>query len=123
MCKHCHTFGPYDDINGSHIAVCGDHPVGCPRSYKDGENLKRKELEHHATECELEPVKCAFFDAGCRTPIPRKDLTKHMESNTQIHLQECLELQLQMADDYQKLVTFFTELKGKFDVLQPAMRN
>ena len=118
MCKHCRTFGPHDEINGSHIAECGDYPVGCPRGCKHGEKLKRKELEQHAMECELEPVKCAFFDAGCRETIPRKDLKEHMDSSMQSHLQKSLELQLQMANDYQKLVTFFTELKGKFDILQ-----
>ena len=117
MCQYCATFGPHNEINSSHIEECGDYPVKCPRGCKDGEKLKRKELEHHATECELEPVKCAFFDVGCRTPLPRKDLKEHMELNTQTHLQECLELQLAMAGDYQKLMSFFTELKGKFDIL------
>ena len=114
-CQHCQISGPDDQINGIHRMECGDYPVGCPRGCKYGEKLKQKELKQHAMECELEPVKCAFFDAGCRVTIPRKDLKEHMDSSTQIHLQKCLELQLRMAGDYQKLVT---ELKGNFDVLQ-----
>ena len=110
-CQYCHLSGPHDEINGSHIARCGDYPIGCPRNCKGGEKLKQKELEQHATKCELEPVQCAFFDAGCRVPLLRKDLRKHMESRMQSHLQNCLQLQLQMANDYRKL-------KGNFDMLQ-----
>lgn len=119
-CKYCHIFGPHDEINGSHVKECGDYPTGCPRGCKNGEKLKQKELKQHAMECELEPVKCAFFDAGCRVMIPWKDL---MESSTQNHLQNCLELQFQMANDYQKLVTFFTELKGNLTSYKPIMTS
>ena len=41
-----------------------------------------------------------------------------MESDTQAHHQSCLELQLKMEKDYDMLVTFFKDLKGKFDVLE-----
>ena len=41
-----------------------------------------------------------------------------MESDTQAHLQSCLELQPKMEKDYDMWVTFFKDLKGKFDVLE-----
>ncbi len=37
--------------------------------------------------CPLEPVKCPFFEAGCREIILRKDLAAHKASNTEHHLE------------------------------------
>ena len=117
FCEHCRKFGHYDEIHGAHVTECSEYPVVCPRECTQGKKLKRKDLESHSAICELEPVRCSFFEAGCDTSVPRKDLLQHMESNTQLHLQKCMETQLRMSEDYDKLVTFFKELKGKFDVL------
>ena len=112
--------GPYDEINGpeAHVKECDEYPVECPRGCEDGKQLKRKELELHLTICKLEPVKCIFSEAGCKLSPQRKDVAKHMESDTQAYLQSCLELQLKMEKDYDMLVTFFKDLKGRFDVLE-----
>ena len=118
-CKCC-LKGGHDEINGpeAHVKECDEYPVECPRGCEDGKQLKRKELELHLTICKLEPAKCIFSETGCKASPQRKDVAKHMESDTQAHLQSCLELQLKMDKDYNMLVTFFKDLKEKFDVLE-----
>ena len=43
-------------------------------------------MKGHCDICPLEPLDCPFKDAGCTDKIKRKDMEKHIESNTHHHL-------------------------------------
>ena len=96
-----------------HVAECDDYPVGCQRKCDKGKHIKRKQVGEHAKVCPVEPVKCVFFDSGCLTTLPRKDIAEfeHMESNARVHLLYCLGAQ-------QKLAEKLSELKLSHEKLQ-----
>ena len=85
-CQHCGVSGIHKEITTSHLKVCPDLPLVCPR-HCGGMGIKRKNLHFHTQRCPLAPVQCPFFEAGCKEEIPRKDLEAHTASNTQHHLQ------------------------------------
>ena len=122
LCEFCSLGGPHNEITGPHVAKCSEYPVGCPRKCDEGKHIKRKDAPEHTKVCPLEPVNCAFFDSGCRTTLPRKDIAAHMESNTQQHLQYCIAAQQNLVQSfnaqYQSLVHHFSALKTAHDQLQ-----
>ena len=122
LCEFCSLGGPHNEITGPHVAKCSEYPVGCPRKCDEGKHIKRKDAPEHTKVCLLEPVNCAFFDSGCRTTLPRKDIATHMESNTQQHLQYCMAAQQNLVQSfnaqYQSLVHHFSALTAAHDHLQ-----
>ncbi len=86
LCKYCNTKGMYKEITKSHLDECFFFPIACSNNCGH-EKIQRKKLAGHQKVCPLEPVKCPFFEAGCREMIPRKDLAAHKASNTEHHLE------------------------------------
>ena len=85
-CPHCRALGAHDYVTVKHAEKCEEAPLNCPRGCKEGIGIKRKELDEHKEVCKLEPIKCPFFDAGCKEPLIRKDLNLHLEQSTNQHL-------------------------------------
>ena len=113
-CPHCNMKGPCDALN-SHLALCQEYPVGCPRGCGSGKQIKRKELLAHANSCPLEPVPCPLVGAGCSATIARKDLSSHMQSNTQFHLLCCIEMQRKQGALFDKR---FSKLRAEHESLK-----
>jgi len=43
-------------------------------------------MDDHRSRCELEPVECEYYEAGCKVDLVRKDFNSHMSENKQIHI-------------------------------------
>ena len=87
QCQYCNTEGMHTEITAkSHLDICAGFPISCPNNCGH-EKVQRWLLADHQKLCPLEPVKCPFFEAGCRKLIPRKDLAAHKASNTEHHLE------------------------------------
>ncbi len=87
QCQYCKLWGMYKKITAkSHLDECVGFPVSCPNNCGH-QKMQRKNLAGHQKVCPLQPVKCPFFEAGCRKMILRKDLAAHKASNTEHHLE------------------------------------
>lgn len=77
--------GPRRFTRAVHYDVCPEFPLTCPN--KCGINdIKRKDMSNHRSECPQEPVCCPFAEAGCWDRPQRCQLNGHMTSNQQQHL-------------------------------------
>ncbi len=86
-CQYCKEESFYKEITTKgHLDKCLFFPLDCPNNCWHGK-IQRKDLMDHQKECPLEPVKCPFFDAGCKHEMPRKELTAHKASNAASHLE------------------------------------
>ncbi len=86
QCQYCTLEGMHKEITAkSHLDKCVGFPVSCPNNCEH--EIQRKNLADHQKVCSLEPVKCPFFEAGCRKMILRKHLAAHKASNTEHHLE------------------------------------
>ena len=75
----------------------------CPKRCGQDVGLVRKNLAEHANICLLEHVHCSFHEAGCDDVVLRKDLTAHLESNTQVHLMKLLTAYCKLKEDFTRL--------------------
>ena len=108
-CKYCGKLDHYEVISGKHTTVCEEYPVKCPRGCALPSVIKRKDLAKHAKICPLEMVQCPFIEAGCSARVLRREITAHMESNTQQHLV--------------KMMTAYSKLKIEHDNLSSQVEN
>ena len=121
-CEYCGHRGTFRDITGkitmlwgpitldSHYGNCDQYPLECPN--KCGEtDIKRRDMKGHCDLCPLEPLDCPFKDAGCTDKIQRKDMEKHIESNTQHHL-------MMVFKSHQELMKANQELKARVENLE-----
>ena len=61
-------------------------------------------MEKHLTQCPLQLVECEFANAGCQVRVPRRDLARHMEEESQCHLLSISLLNLGLTRDlHQKM--------------------
>ena len=87
QCQYCTLEGMHKEITAkSHLDKCPRFPISCPNNCGH-EKIQRKNLADHQKVCPLQPVKCPFFEAGCRKMILRKYLAAHKASNTEHHLE------------------------------------
>ena len=49
-----------------------------------------KDIDTHIKECPNQVIKCPFNDIGCEIETKREMMDKHMETNTQAHLQNAV---------------------------------
>lgn len=86
-CNYCNFEGPHATVVNDHLPVCDKFPTRCPNNCD--EIMCRAEVKRHLdTVCPLQPVKCEFEFAGCRSDrLHRKELRKHMDGNVQSHLE------------------------------------
>lgn len=74
-------------INGQHVTVCEEYPLNCPSGCTQSSEIKQKDLNKHAEVCPLEKVPCPFSEVGCNTSILQKDLSVHIETSVQQHME------------------------------------
>lgn len=85
LCNYCNFEGSHGSIINDHLPVCEKFPTKCTNC---DELMCRADIKKHIdTVCPLQVVKCDFDYAGCTgNNLHRKDIKKHMEHNTQYHL-------------------------------------
>ena len=84
-CMHCGFKATYEVVSEQHWPECQNYPVPCPNRCQIGA-VERNTLEDHLKMCSLQVVDCDFSYAGCNKKLPRQDMEKHVEENTQKHL-------------------------------------
>ena len=85
-CNYCSYEGSHSSVVNEHLPICDKFPTRCPNNCD--EMLCRGDVKKHLdTECTLQVVKCDFEFAGCTAHnLHRRDVKRHMDSNTQVHL-------------------------------------
>ena len=116
-CTYCGKEDHHETIIGKHTTICKEYPVNCPRGCVPPSGIKRKDLEKHAEICLLEKVSCPFKEAGCDVRVLRKDLSDHMESNTQQHLMKMMTAYSKLKVEHTKLYSKHSSLKEGFEWL------
>ena len=123
-CEYCGHRGTFMDITGirlglglrlestSHYDNCDQYPLECPNKCSET-NIKRRDMKGHCDICPLEPLDCPFKDAGCTDKIQRKDMEKHIESNTQQHL----------LKSHQILMKAYQQLKKSHQMLRERVKD
>ena len=85
VCKYCNTFQCLQCDLPSHLEVCGQYPVTCPKGC--GATITRTSLDHHVTNwCPLAIVECEYAYAGCKAKVSRKDVKEHAKQSMENHL-------------------------------------
>ncbi len=117
QCQYCTLEGMHKKITTrSHLNRCPRFPFPCPNNCGH-EKIQRKNLADHQKVCPLEPVKCPFFEAGCKETILRKDLAAHKASNTEHHLElmiaETVTLKMKADKSEQKANKFEQEAEAE----------
>ena len=113
-----------DSLSGNdyfgHQATCLEAPLTCPNKC-GSENIKRKDMDSHHSECPNEHMECPFTEAGCKGVILRCQLQDHMTSNIQQHLmmvmKDCKETKNKLAKAQTELVETKQELKDALERL------
>ena len=103
-CPHCTFETTFDKGTSTHALVCTHYPQPCPNRCDVG-TVPRCEIEKHLMSCPLQVVECDFAQAGCKMMIPRKDVTKHVTENAQVHLINATLLNLQLTKQLHKEMT------------------
>lgn len=86
-CTHCNRDFTADTLQ-SHHSKCPQFPVPCPFRCGLFDLIPRQSLEHHKKEnCPLANAKnCVYQEAGCGFRGNAKDMSEHMETGKQGHL-------------------------------------
>ncbi len=85
QCKFCDYKGIYGDMPNSHWPVCGGYPVACPHNCSVND-MPRRLLNQHLSECPKRTVQCCYGYAGCSTPLQGDEVRDHMEGSVAVHL-------------------------------------
>ena len=91
-----------------HQEECLFKEIKCPNDCGDS-MLRRDEAQHRAEDCELEEVTCTYCCVGCSEQVMRKNYSKHLEDNAQVH-------SLMMVQG-------FTQMNKAIETLQSEMRR
>ena len=113
-CAYCNAQGEHQHILGSHVEECPSYPLTCP--LQCGARLIRKDLESHHSTCPLECVLCPFSGSGCKTKIHRKDLEKHVETNTTQHV-------IMLAESHTALQAEHAALQSKVQAIASVIKS
>ena len=89
ICRHCGKKGTFDGIESSHYTVCTLLPVPCPTGCST--QVPRNQLLAHLGECYRRPVKCKYRHIGCPAVLEAKDMERHLETQTDTHLELSME--------------------------------
>ena len=84
-CKFCNHKGIYEQIPQFHWPICEGYPVPCPHNCSVND-MPRKMLNHHLSECPKRNVQCCFSYAGCSTSLQGDEIQQHMDDNLTTHL-------------------------------------
>ena len=101
VCLHCQEKGTYSEISGKHQEFCPETTVECDKMC--GTNFKRKDSEKHKRKCPEEEYTCPFYEAGCTMTLKKRDLDKHLITDTQKHLSLLMAAYLSVKQELHEL--------------------
>ncbi len=123
QCQYCTLEGMHKEITAKrHLDKCPRFLVSCPNNCGH-EKIQRKNLADHQKVCPLQPVKCPFFEAGCRKMILRKYLAAHKASNTEHHLELVMTETVTLKHKATNLEHKATNLEHKANNLEHKANN
>ena len=62
-----------------------------------------KDIDTHIKECPNQVIKCPYHDIGCEIAMKREVMDKHMETNTQAHLQNAVKKITHLQETVKKM--------------------
>ena len=117
-CPHCKEAGIYTDITTTHLRKCPGVKIQCPHSC-GVQNIRRKKLPEHLSNCPNEVIPCNWSEIGCTTRLPRKTMKNHEQHSTDLHLAIATKAISVLKSETRNIVGVcklanFTTLKGSF---------
>ena len=120
-CQYCYYEDTYQAITTQHCNECSHCLLPCPNNCGTTDIL-RADLDNHRSRCELEPVECPYYEAGCCVRVVRREFDAHMSRNQQNHIivllrafeetkRQLSESQRELGECQRKL----SECQGKLD--------
>ena len=85
QCQYCQYEDTYQTIINQHYNKCPCYPLPCPNMC-GATGIQRANMANHRSRCELEPMECPFYEAGCTVRVLRREFGAHMSGNQQNHL-------------------------------------
>ena len=85
QCQYCHYEDTYQIMATKHYDECRSYLLPCPNNCGTT-GILRTDMANHRSRCELEPVKCPYYEAGCCARILRREFDAHMSENQQNHI-------------------------------------
>ena len=111
VCTHCKDLMTHDSLD-DHYLICEEIVIFCHR--KCGQKLRRCNLKVHEDTCPYVPVKCPFYDAGCKENLTRKELTDHVANNSNSHLMKVMASYSMLKADHDSLQATVKTVKKEF---------
>ena len=121
QCQYCYYEDTYLAITTQHCNECSRCLLPCPNNCGTTDIL-RADLDNHRSRCELEPVECPYYEAGCCVRVVRREFDAHMSQNQQNHILVLLrafeETKRQLSESQRELGECqrkLSECQGKLD--------
>lgn len=111
-CLYCNGTGKHEDITTSHLEVCPDYPIRCPKECKTGLKLPRRQMKEHLQEaCPMVDIKCDYQWAGCEWEGFRGDLEIHADRSSSDHLRLVAKVMMSLKEENKQLKKDINEMK------------
>ena len=108
-CEYCELKGAYYTITSTH---CPEFPLNCP-NWCGRNNIRRKDMKDHRSQCPEELIQCSFEEAGCKQKLVRHELELHMSATQQQHL-------LMIMGAYKEMKIANDEMKQDYKEMKKA---
>ena len=122
QCEHCTLKDTYKAIITKHYGNCPGFPLKCPN--RCGRNdIKRKDMEDHRSQCPEEKVQCPFEEAGCKKKLVRHDLEQHISATQQQHLLMIMGAYKEMKTSYMKIENELHQVKEELSQTKAELKQ
>ena len=95
-----------------HDSECKYKQIPCRNNC--GSVFERKLEDEHFDECELQMIRCPYYEMGCKTEILRKDYLPHLEQEAFNHSAIFIEGQNKKNEEIQTLKSEMAKMKEDF---------
>ena len=85
LCQYCYYEDTYQAITTQHCNECRRCLLPCPNNC-GATDILRADLDNHHSRCELEPVECPYYEAGCCVRVVRREFDAHVTKPTKPYL-------------------------------------
>ena len=116
QCEHCAFINTVEYVTTEHYFKCLEFPLKCPNIC--GEDIKRKDMKDHRSQCPEEPVRCPFEEAGCKQKLVRRELEQHMSATQQHHLLMVMGAYKEMKAANEEMKQELSETKEELHLLK-----
>ena len=121
-CEYCGLKGPHYLVTSTHYEKCTEFLLQCP-NWCGRNDIKRKDMEDHRSQCPEEPVQCPFEEAGCKQKLVQHEMEQHMSANQQQHLLMVLGAYKEMKIANEEMKQDYKEMKKAYVKMESAHKE